>query len=109
MPRIADSELNNPQPGNIQLIVVEAFDDSPAVFLEIPIEHITPLCVRPRKYLRYLGWAIMGIERRVARVSPNPQVDIGDEGALESQNVYAYRNPTTETEGISLFHWPPHF
>lgn len=106
MPRIENSQLGQPQEGNIQLIVVRPLDGSPALYLEIPIAHLASLCIRPRKYLRYLGWCIVGVEGRVARDSPQPVNDIKDEGELESGSVYSYQIP----EGLYLFHRPlPHF
>ncbi|KAI0286045.1 hypothetical protein BGY98DRAFT_1092842 [Russula aff. rugulosa BPL654] len=93
MPRIKFSQLGQPQEGNIQLIVVRPLDGSPALYLEIPIAHLASLCIRPRKYLRYLGWCIMGVEGRVARDSPQPVNDIKDEGELESGSVYSYQIP----------------
>ena len=110
MPCIENTVLNHPKDGNIQLIVLEVLDDdSPAIYLEIPIQHITPLCLRPKKYLKYLGWTIMGVEGHVERVSPNPVDNIGDEGGLENTGVYRYRTPALE-EGIYIFPWSsPHF
>jgi hypothetical protein len=104
MPRIENFEPGQPQEGNIQFIVFSPPDGSPALYLEIPIAHLRSLCERPRKYLRYLGWCIMGVEGRVARVSPQPTDDIGDEGVLEAESVYSYQIP----EGPYLFHQPFH-
>ena len=81
MPRIENSELGQPQEGNIQLVVVRPLNDSPALYLEIPLGHIASLSERPRKYLKYLGWCIMGVEGRIAMDSPHQVDDIGDEGA----------------------------
>jgi hypothetical protein len=102
MPRIENSQLGQPQEGNVQLIVLRPPDDSLALYLEIPILHLKPLCIRPRKYLRYLGWCIMGVDGCVARDSPQPVNDIEDdsEGELESGSVYSYRIP----EGLYPFH-----
>jgi hypothetical protein len=64
MPRIENSQLDQPQEGNIQLIatVLRPLNDSPALYLEIPLVHLASLCERPRKYLRYPGCCIMGVE-----------------------------------------------
>ena len=90
---IKNSQLGQPQEGNIQLIVFRPASDSPTLYLEIPLFHLAPLCKYPRKYLRYLGWCIMGVEGYVARDSPWPVDDIGDEGALEAGHVYSFRLP----------------
>jgi hypothetical protein len=102
MPRIDNSQLGQPQEGNVQLIVLRPPDGSLALYLEMPILHLKSLCIRPRKYLRYLGWCIMGVDGRVARDSPQPVNDIGDEGELESGSVYSYRIP----EGLYPSHQP---
>jgi hypothetical protein len=99
MPLIEDSQLGQPKQGNIQLVVLRPPNGSPTLYLEVPMAHLAPLCTRPRKYLRYIGWCIMGVEGRVARDSPLPIEDIGDEGGLESGSVYSYRIP----EGFSFF------
>jgi hypothetical protein len=64
MPRIENSQLDQPQEWNIQLIatVLRPPNDSPTLYLEIPLIHLASLCERPRKYLRYPGWCIMGVE-----------------------------------------------
>lgn len=127
MPRIENSQLGRPQEGSIQLIVVRPLNDSPALYLEIPIDHLNSLSERPRKYLRYLGWCIMGVEGHVARDSPQPEDDIGwcilgaeghvardspqpeddigDEGGLQAGSVYSYQT----AEGLYPCHQPlPH-
>lgn len=100
MPRIENSQPGQPQEGNIQLIVIRAINDSPALYLEIPVNHISLLSVHPRKYLRYLGWCIMGVAGRVAKDSPQPEDNIGDEGDLEAGDVYSYHT----AEGIDDDH-----
>jgi hypothetical protein len=106
MPRIEISQLGRPQEGSIQLIVVRPLNDSPALYLEIPVDHLNSLSERPRKYLRYLGWCIMGVEGHVARDSPQPEDDIGDEGGLQAGSVYSYQT----AEGLYLCYHPlPHF
>ena len=44
MPHIENSILGQFQEGNILLIVFRPADNSPAVYLEIPITHFIPLC-----------------------------------------------------------------
>ena len=103
MPRIENSQLYYPQEGNIQLIVYTP-PGSPALYLEVPIAHITPLCVRPRKFLKYIGWCIMGVEGHVSRDFPSPMDNIGDEGDLTGGHVYSYRLP--KGQRLYLFHQP---
>jgi len=64
-------------------------------YLDVPIHVIEPLCLHPRKYLRYLGWCILGIEGRVMLGTQ----DIGDKGELVDQGIYHY---VVDTTGFSL-------
>jgi hypothetical protein len=98
MPRTENSQPGQPQEGNIQLIVVRPLNNFPALYLEIPIHYLDSVSECPRKYLRYLGWCIMGVEGHVARDSPQPEDNIGDEGGIEAGAVYSYRIP----EGLSF-------
>jgi hypothetical protein len=88
-----------PQQGKLRLIIYTLRKKS--FYLDIPIAIPGLLCTRPRKYLRYLGWCILGIEGRIAMVLPSPEDDIGDEGSLEDQGVYRYRY--TLSSGLSVF------
>ncbi len=93
------TQYRKPEQGNIQLILwhedLESSDqpeanDRPAVlYLDIPIRVIMQLCHRPRKYLRYLGWCILG---GAGHVIPDdgPPDDIGQEGELDDGGVYRY-------------------
>jgi len=103
MPRIKDSQLGQPQDGNIQLILYRSTNDSElSLYLEVSTSHLGSLCLHPRKYLRFLGWCIMGIEGHVALDSPHSVDDIGDVGELENHGVYSYRM----AEGLRPFHQP---
>jgi hypothetical protein len=87
-----------PEQGNIRLIIFREFH------LEIPGSIPPLLCNRPRKYLRYLGWCILGVEGRVAMNHPRPEVNIGDEGPLEDQGIYRYDYSSDEVPaGLSFF------
>ena len=101
MPRTENSQFGYPQEGNIQLIIYTP-PESSALYLEVPIAHIIPLCVRPRKFLRYIGWCIMGVEGHVSRDSPTPIDNIGDDGDLTGGHVYSYQLP--EGQDLCLFH-----
>ncbi|KAH9959461.1 hypothetical protein BC827DRAFT_1377170 [Russula dissimulans] len=83
-----DQELppETPQQGKLWLILYEPSDGPGNFYLDIPIYVIEPLCLRPRKYLRYLGWCVLGIEGHVILGDQ----DIGDEGGLVDQGVYHY-------------------
>ena len=65
-------------------------------YLDIPIDIIETLCLKPRKYLLYLAWCILGLE-----VEYNKSLTLGlgdengvfneidDDGDLESGGIYA--------------------
>ena len=75
-----------PQQGKVWLILHESSDGQGNFYLDIPIYVIEPFCLRPRKYLRYLGWCVLGIEGRLMLGTQ----DVGDEGELVDQGVYRY-------------------
>ncbi|KAF8313720.1 uncharacterized protein EI90DRAFT_3159633 [Cantharellus anzutake] len=75
-----------PKPGNIWLFLCRPPDADGAFYLDIPVRIITRLCQHPRKYLRYLGWCVLGIEGQVTRRGE----DIGDGGVLADQGIYDY-------------------
>jgi hypothetical protein len=79
-------QLKTPQQGKVWLILYDPSDSRGNFYLDIPMYVIEPLCLHPRKYLRYLGWCVLGIEGRV-RLGTE---DIGDEGDLVNQGVYRY-------------------
>jgi hypothetical protein len=85
-------------------IIYRPANNSDSLFLEIPTPVPESLCVHPRKYLRYLGWCIQGVEGCVVMDSPRSEDDIGDKGPLEDQGIYRYRFTTFEDpEGLSFF------
>jgi len=85
-----------PHQGKIWLILYKPSDNQGNFYLHIPIYIIEPLCLRPRKYLRYLGWCVLGINGRVTLGTQ----DIGDEGELVDQGVYHY---VVDATGFSRF------
>ena len=90
---------SRPEPTKIRLILYNPPENLlPPFFLDIPIGVINTLCIRPRKYLRYLGWCILGVDGHVGMDSPSSEDNIGDEGTLVDRGVYHYR----VQEGISF-------
>ncbi|KAH9973561.1 hypothetical protein BGW80DRAFT_1308141, partial [Lactifluus volemus] len=91
-----------PDPERIRLILYRPPDNSDPLCLDIPTSEPAKFCLRPRKYLRYLGWCVLGVEGHVAKVSPGEAVDdIGDEGTLEDQGVYQYCYSSAEGHPLS--------
>ncbi|KAJ6473663.1 hypothetical protein C8R45DRAFT_874131 [Mycena sanguinolenta] len=71
--------------GHIHLILSHSTDD---FYLEIPITVVQSNSVHPIKYLRFLGWCIMGILGTVK--SDRAAADLADNALLQNQAVYFY-------------------
>jgi hypothetical protein len=57
-------------------------------YLQIPSPSILSLCLKPRKYLAFLGWCILGVEGVLSLVSDGEELDLG--GDLDDQEIYYY-------------------
>jgi hypothetical protein len=71
-------------PGHIRLVLVH-----PEFYLDIPLNIITPLCLRPRKYLVFLGWCILGVDGDLAE-SDSSSEHIELDGDLNEGESYYY-------------------
>ena len=64
-------------------------------YLDIPIDTIETLCLKPRKYLLYLAWCILGLDVGYQSLTlglgnEHGEFDaIDDDGDLESGGIYA--------------------
>ncbi|KAF8812071.1 hypothetical protein BYT27DRAFT_7252263 [Phlegmacium glaucopus] len=47
----------------------EILEDGNQISLEIPIDITSAVCLNPRKYLRYLGWCILGLHTYIVPVN----------------------------------------
>lgn len=56
--------------------------------LRIPIAEIEALCLRPVKFLRFVAWAILGVDGVISRTRDGPA--IADEEALLEGETYYY-------------------
>ena len=59
-------------------------------YLEIPSAIVATVCLKPRKYLRYLGWCVLGV---IGDVSDEQGNVIALDGELVDQGVYHYIVP----------------
>jgi hypothetical protein len=76
-------------PGYIRLILIH--ENHLPFYLQIPLDIITSLCVKPRKYLIFLGWCILGVEGGLAL---NPAGEgIETDGDLEDEGIYYFVSP----------------
>ncbi|KAF8342474.1 hypothetical protein F5887DRAFT_974428 [Amanita rubescens] len=83
--------------GHVRLILLQ--NDNLSFYLQIPLDIINKLCMRPRKYLRFLGWCILGVEGQV--VEDASGIGIGDKGGLTDQMMYRYI-PDEELDPASI-------
>jgi hypothetical protein len=77
--------------GHVALILLHDLHEPEEVssfYLQIPLAAIGSLCLKPRKFLLFLGWCILGVEGVLAL--ENDGVGIGTDGNLDDQGVYYY-------------------
>lgn len=83
--------------GHVGLVLLQ--HENSSFYLEIPLNTIHGLCLRPRKYLRYLGWCILGVEGVLALQAGGE--GISDNGDLTNRRIYHYV-PAAEQRGTFL-------
>ncbi|KAF8523451.1 hypothetical protein BU17DRAFT_63744 [Hysterangium stoloniferum] len=74
-------------------------EDSP-FYLQIPLDTIESLCLKPRKYLRYLAWSILGVEGSLALDSDSDS--ISTDGGLDNGGIYYYITDTNSYQAVDL-------
>ncbi|KAI0278646.1 hypothetical protein BGY98DRAFT_916858 [Russula aff. rugulosa BPL654] len=79
--------MGTPPSGFIHLVLLSQEN---LFYLEIPTAIVVTLCLKPRKYLRYLGWRVLGI---IGDVSDEQGNVIALDGDLVDQGVYHYVVP----------------
>jgi len=57
-------------------------------YLQIPLDIIGSLCLKPRKYLLFLGWCILGVEGVLALKHDGDGIDT--DGNLDDRGIYYY-------------------
>lgn len=72
--------IPTPQPGFVHLVLKDPF------YLKIPISIVTTLCLKPLKYLRYIGWCVLGVDGAIVDKHGNRN----QLGGLIDQGVYKY-------------------
>ena len=76
--------MANPPQGHIRLILLP----DPQLYLDVPLNIIRSLCLKPRRYLVYLGWCIIGVEGGLAEHHGGERMAF--DGALDDQGIYYY-------------------
>jgi len=72
--------------GHVALILLQVGASS--FYLQIPLNIIDSLCLKPRKYLLFLGWCILGVEGVLARKRHGNEIPLN--GNLINQGIYHY-------------------
>lgn len=81
--------------GHVALVLLEIGDSS--FYLEIPLDVIRSLCLKPRKYLLFLGWCIFGVEGTLARTRRGHELTT--DGTLVDGGIYHF----LMKGGLSMF------
>ncbi|KAJ6620977.1 hypothetical protein B0H10DRAFT_1945618 [Mycena sp. CBHHK59/15] len=68
--------------GNVRLLILP----ERGFYLEIPIDVVVSLCLKPVKYLRFLGWCILGVLGDLTFLGG----EIEDNTLLVDQGIYTY-------------------
>lgn len=92
----ANTRRPTPLAGHIHLVLFQQVHES--FYLEIPVAIIQTVCLRPCKYLRYLGWCVLGVEGSL-QDEQRHQVELN--GNLVDQGTYHYRLPVAH-QGFPL-------
>lgn len=70
--KISGSEsLSDVPEGSIHLVLLL----DPLLYLQIPLNEIIELCLRPRKYLAFVGWCILAIEGGLVKAPDSAELD----------------------------------
>jgi len=88
-------EIPSPSKGHVHLLFSPLGTSS--FYLSIPTDIITTLCLKPSKYLHYLGWCILG-SLGVLQDDKGNIVDL--EGPLTEKGVYHYILPEPSSESL---------
>ena len=84
--------IPTPQPGFVHLVLKDPF------YLEIPIQTVSRLCLKPLKYLRFIGWCVLGVLGELVDQMGN---GTNLHGTLADQGIYEYRIPHTDVAALS--------
>lgn len=86
---------DNVPPGYVRLILV--WEQKSPFYLEIPVEVISSLCLKPRKYLIFLGWCILGTAGWLTSCRGSEEIETDE--ALDDGGSYYYVTSDSEAAG----------
>lgn len=82
------SSPGSPPASHIWFFLESNPDDPEALYLEIPLERIRSLCLKPGKYLRFLAYAILAVDGTI--VQPSGRTTLADDSQLDEGGVYIF-------------------
>lgn len=82
----AESDTPTIEAGHVRLILLH--DENSSFYLDIPLEIIKSLCLKPLKYLLFLGWCILGVEGVLAYEPDGNEIDT--DGILGEHEIYYF-------------------
>jgi hypothetical protein len=85
-PSHTDSATVSVPEGQVALVLLQEGDSS--FYLRIPLSIINSLCLKPRKYLLFLGWCILGSEGVLALEHDGFAINTKED--LDDQGIYHY-------------------
>jgi hypothetical protein len=88
-----------PLAGHVHLVLSEPPQH---FYLEIPIAIIEELCLKPHKYLCYLGWCVLGVLGTLKDAHMN---EVNLDGNLVDRAVYHYKLPQDQQGFSFAFHY----
>ena len=91
----SQSSASQPPSGFLHLILLSQEEDP--FYLEIPIEFVATVCLKPLKYLRYLGWCVLGV---IGVLEDEQGNEIELNGELADQGVYHYTQAVPGDEHV---------
>jgi len=83
------------RPGHVRLILVP----QSSFYLEVPLSVITSLCLKPKKYLIFLGWCILGVEGSLSEAEEGEAMNLN--GDLDDEGVYYLVTPDSDAIDLS--------
>ena len=96
----AESDTPVIEVGHVRLILLLDKISFESFHLDIPLDVIKSLCLKPLKYLLFLGWCILGVEGVLAIEPDGDEVDT--DGILNEHEIYYYNAENLNEGTFSL-------
>ncbi|KAH8834154.1 hypothetical protein DL96DRAFT_1579604, partial [Flagelloscypha sp. PMI_526] len=108
---MSTNQSTAPREGHIRLVLFQTFPGTnvaeamitttePELYLDIPIEVLNVVSPVPRKYLRFIAFAVLGYECTIL----HDNVNIGNVGSVEDRAIYYAHSNTIETMDYMVDH-----